>query len=212
MANKESFAKAFEELKQKADRKNFTQSVDLIINLIDIDLRKTPLSVSVVLPHPVKENRICGFLEKKSAYVDKTVQKAEIQADWPKSELKRLSRNYDIFISAASLMPMLAAKFGRTLGAAGKMPNPKTGGVVMREDENEIKALAERLKKTLIIKPKDNSIKVLIGKEDFASEKIAENAFAVYTAILNALPNRRENLRSVMLKLTMSKPIKLKEK
>jgi len=210
--NKELFAKAFEELKKNSPKKNFTQTVDFIINLADIDLRKTPIVVPVILPHPVKENRVCGFLEKKSVHVDKSVSKAEIMADWPKSELKKLVRNYDIFIASASLMPLLAAKFGRTLGAAGKMPNPKTGGVLMREDENEIKAVAERLKKTLVIRPKEPSIKIAIGKEDSQPEKIAENAFVIYNAILNILPNRRENIRSIMLKLTMSKPIKLKEK
>jgi large subunit ribosomal protein L1 len=212
MANKELFAKAFEELKKNAPQKNFIQTVDLIINLADIDLRKTPIVVPVILPHPVKENMICGFLEKKSPYIDKTIQKAELMSDWPKSELKKLVRNYDLFIASASLMPLLAAKFGRTLGAAGKMPNPKTGGVLIREDENEIRALSDKLKKTLIIRPKEPSIKIAIGKENNETEKIADNAFAVYNAVLNVLPNRKENIRSLMLKLTMSKPVKLKEK
>jgi ribosomal protein L1 len=211
MANKELFAKAFEELK-KTDKRNFVQTVDLIINLADIDLRKTPISSSVILPHPTKNNRICAFLEHKSELVDKTITKAELMADWPKSEIKKLLRAYDIFISAASLMPTVAAKFGRVLGAAGKMPNPKTGGVLMKSDDAEIKATAEKLKKTVMIRPKDLSIKMAIGKEDTKTEVIAENAFAVYNAVLNILPNKKENLKSVMLKLTMSKPIKLKEK
>jgi large subunit ribosomal protein L1 len=212
MANKELFAKAFEELKKSAPKKNFIQTVDLIINLSDIDLRKTPLSVSVMLPYPPKENKICAFFEKKSDYVDKTIVKAELIADWPKTEIKKLLRNYDIFLSSASLMPTVASKFGRVLGAAGKMPNPKTGGVLLKEDETEIKNTANRLKKTLNIRPKEISIKMAIGKEDADTEKIAENATVIYNAILNALPNRKENLKSVMLKLTMSKPIKIKEK
>jgi large subunit ribosomal protein L1 len=212
MANKELFAKAFEELKKNAPKKNFLQTVDLIINMADIDLRKTPISTSVILPHPTKDNKICAFLEHKSDLVDKTISKAELMADWPKSEIKKLLRNYDIFISAASLMPAVAAKFGRVLGAAGKMPNPKTGGVLMRSDEAEIKAVAEKLKKTVMIRPKDLSIKMAIGKEDTKTEIIAENATAIYHAVLNALPNKKENIRSLMIKLTMSKPIKLKEK
>jgi large subunit ribosomal protein L1 len=212
MANKELFAKTFEELKKSAPKKNFLQTVDLIINLADIDLRKTPISTSVILPHPTKDNKICAFLEHKSALVDKTITKAELMADWPKNEMKKLLRNYDIFISAASLMPTIASKFGRVLGAAGKMPNPKTGGVLMKADDNDIKATAEKLKRTVMIRPKDLSIKMAIGKEDTKTEIIAENATTVYTAVLNALPNRKENIKSLMLKLTMSKPIKLREK
>jgi len=210
--NKELFAKTFEELKKNAPKKNFLQTVDLIINLADIDLRKTPISTSVILPHPTKDNKICAFLEHKSALVDKTITKAELMADWPKNEMKKLLRNYDIFISAASLMPTIASKFGRVLGAAGKMPNPKTGGVLMKADDNDIKATAEKLKRTVMIRPKDLSIKMAIGKEDTKTEIIAENAITVYTAVLNALPNRKENIKSLMLKLTMSKPIKLREK
>lgn len=212
MANKELFAKAFEDLKKSSIQRNFVQTVDLIVNLADIDLRKTPVSTSVILPHPTKENRICAFLEHKSELVDKTITKAELNADWPKTEIKKLLKNYDIFVSAASLMPTVAAKFGRVLGAAGKMPNPKTGGVLMRADDNEIKATTEKLKKTIMIRPKDLSIKIAIGKEDTKTDIISDNATAIYNAVLNAMPNRKENIKSVMMKLTMSRPIKLKEK
>jgi ribosomal protein L1 len=180
--------------------------------MMDIDLRKTPISTSVILPHPTKENKICAFLEHKSELVDKTITKAELIADWPKNEMKKLLRNYDIFISSASLMPTVAAKFGRVLGAAGKMPNPKTGGVLMKADDNDIKTTSERLKKTVMIRPKDLSIKMAIGKEDTKTEIIAENATAIYNAVLNAMPNKKENIRSIMLKLTMSKPLKIREK
>jgi len=210
--SKESFVKAIEELKKNAPRRNFIQTVDLLVNLIDIDIRKTPVSVSITLPHPTKENKICAFLEKTTPLADKVIVKAELMADWPKNEIKRLARNHNIFVSAAALMPMVAAKFGRILGAAGKMPNPKTGGVIMREDENEVKNTMEKLRKIVNLKAKENSIKTAIGKEDGNVEKIAENALALYTAILNALPNKKENIRSIMVKLTMSKPIKLKEK
>jgi len=210
--SKESFVKAIEELKKNAPRKNFVQTVDLLVNLIDIDIRKTPVSISITLPHPTKENKICAFLEKKTPIVDKVIVKAELMADWPKNEIKRLSRHHDIFVSAASLMPMVAAKFGRILGAAGKMPNPKTGGVIMIENETEVNNTVKKLRTIVNIKAKENSIKTAIGKENGDVEKIAENALTLYNAIMNALPNKKENIRSVMIKLTMSKPIKLKEK
>ena len=41
------------------------------------------------------------------------------------------------------------------------------------------------------------------------NEKIAQNAEIVYNAAVNALPRKKENIKSVMIKLTMSKPIKL---
>jgi ribosomal protein L1 len=41
-------------------------------------------------------------------------------------------------------------------------------------------------------------------------EKIVENALAVYNTVLAALPKAKENIKSVMLKFTMSKPISVK--
>jgi ribosomal protein L1 len=92
------------------------------------------------------------------------------------------------------------------------MPNPKTGGVVMRENETEIKNAVDKLKRMINLRAKENSIKVALGKENGDEEKIAENALIIYNAIMTALPKKKENIRSVMLKFTMSKPVRLKEK
>ena len=42
------------------------------------------------------------------------------------------------------------------------------------------------------------------------SAHLAENASVIYNAVLNALPKKKDNIKNVMLKLTMSKPIKIK--
>jgi ribosomal protein L1 len=40
-------------------------------------------------------------------------------------------------------------------------------------------------------------------------EQILANVNAAITGITNMLPNKRENIRSVMVKFTMTKPIKV---
>jgi len=57
------------------------------------------------------------------------------------------------------------------------------------------------------IRVKESSIKVLIGKEKMSDAQIEENILAVYNGIVNVLPTNKENVRSVMIKLTMSKPV-----
>ena len=42
--------------------------------------------------------------------------------------------------------------------------------------------------------------------------KIVENVLAVYNAVINALPRKKENLKSILIKFTMSKPKKLEIK
>jgi large subunit ribosomal protein L1 len=106
-------------------------------------------------------------------------------------------------------MPKIATQFGRVLGPAGKMPSPQLG-VLMSQDEAREKELAEKIRKTIRVKTKEPSIKVVIGKEKMPDQEIVENATAVYNAVSAALPKGRENIKSIMLKFTMSKPVKVK--
>ncbi len=202
---KEKFQQALNNLRSNSQKRDFVQSVDLVINITDVDLRKTPLSIFFSMPHPTKVPKICGFFEKKSSAVDRTVSKAEMQA-MDKDQVKNLAKDYDLFISSGPLMSQVALTFGKVLGPLGKMPNPKTGGVVMVEDEEAIKKAAEKMRKSTNIKFKELSVKVSVGKENMEDSKIVENALTVYNSVLNVLPNRKDNVRSVMLKLTMSKP------
>jgi len=80
----------------------------------------------------------------------------------------------------------------------------------MVEEEANIKKAVEKFRKAANIKAKEPSIKVRVGKESMEDEKIVENAETVYNSVVAALPNNKENFRSVMVKLTMSKPEKLK--
>lgn len=207
---KEKFLEALKQLK-KEEKKNFVQSADIIINLSDIDIRKVPISVFLNLPHPFRENRICAFLEAKNPSADRTITKAEI-ASLDKKQIKKIAKEYDFFVSSAPLMPSVAGTFGKILGPLGKMPNPKIGGVVMKEEANAVKITVEKFRKSINLKAKEPSLKASIGKESMKDEELAENAEAVYNAVVNALPNKRENVKNVMIKFTMSKPIKLELK
>jgi large subunit ribosomal protein L1 len=201
------FLNALKELRKNSPKRNFEQSIDLIINLRDFDIKKQPVNTAVVLPFQIRESKICAFLDKENSEVDYTVKKDEI-ARYNPDQIKRLAQEYDFFISMASLMPAVATTFGRILGPLGKMPNPKTGGVIM--DEKSIKDTIQRMKKTASLKTKDNSIKLSVGKENMPDEQIEQNAAIVYRTILDVLPNKKENIKNVMLKFTMSKPSKVK--
>ena len=43
-------------------------------------------------------------------------------------------------------------------------------------------------------------------------EQLIENATAIYNGLVGVLPTKKENVKSIMLKLTMSKPIKVEIK
>jgi large subunit ribosomal protein L1 len=201
------FLSALQELRKTSKKRNFEQSIDLIINLKDFDIKKQNINTSIELPFQIKESKICAFLENDNDAFDFVIIKDQFSQIKP-DQIKKLAGEYDFFVSLASLMPSVATVFGRILGPAGKMPNPKTGGVI--PDEKKSAEVVQKLKKTIVLRTKDASIKTLIGRESMKDEQLAQNSALVLSTILNVLPNRKENIRSVMLKLTMSKPVKVK--
>jgi large subunit ribosomal protein L1 len=211
MPTKEQFLKALENLRkiesEKKDKVKFNQSVDLLINLKSFDIAKNPINILVTIPHKVKDKKLAAFLEKKSPLLD-TVTKAEFEAFKDKKKLKQLVGEYDFFVASAKLMPLVATTFGRALGPAGKMPSPQLG-VIMVEDDAAIKQAMIKIETGVKIRAKEPSLKLSIGKQNFKDSDLAENAVAIFNDIFKLLPRSKDNLRSIMLRLTMSKPVKV---
>lgn len=192
---------------RKGDKRKFDQTVDLLISLRGIDLRRDSINVISTIPHSFGEKRICGFLENRSDVV-KTITKPEFDKYKEKKALKLLVRDYDFFIASAKVMPAVATAFGKALGPAGKMPSPQLG-VVMQETPDAIKALVARIAKSIKIRAKEPAIKVAIGKESMSDEQLAQNIRALFTDVTNVLPAKKENVRKVMIKTTMGAPVKI---
>jgi len=195
---------------RKEEKKKFDQSIDLIINLKGIDVKRDNVSTIVNIPHKIKEKKVCGFLTKKSDLV-RTVTQPDFQKYKEKKPLKMLVKEYDFFIAAASLMPSVATTFGKALGPSGKMPSPQLG-VLMKEDEVLIKQLLEKISTAVKIRVKEPSVKVSVGKESMKDEHLIENIQAIYHGLVNALPTKKENLRNILIKKTMGKPIMVEMK
>lgn len=200
---------ALDELK-KEEKRNFDQSIDLIINLKGIDVKKDNINAIIPLPHKFKEKRVCGFFTKKFTAV-KTVTDLEFPKYKDKKELKNLIKNFDFFIAEAKLMPSVATNFGKILGPTGKMPSPQLG-ILPNPDDASIKAVLEKINSSIKIKVKEASIKISVGKQKMKEEQIIENIEAIYRGVVNALPIKKDNVKNVMVKLTMSKPINVEMK
>ena len=195
---------------RKLEKRKFDQVIDLIVNLRGVDLKKDNISAIITIPNKVKDKSVCGFLTKKSELV-KTITQPEFIGYKDKKMLKNLVKNYDFFIAAAPLMPSVATTFGKVLGPAGKMPSPQLG-ILMVENDAKIQAEIDKISKSIKVRAKEASIKVSVGKESMKDEEISANIEAVYNGIVNALPTKKENVKNVMIKLTMSKPLKIEIK
>ncbi len=217
--DKKHFIDAIQALKALPKRQ-FNQKYDFIINLRHLDLKKPEEQVElwVKLPHDFgRKTKVAALVgpelaEQAKASCDFVILHEKFaQFATNKKDVKKLARTYDYFIAQANIMPDVAKTFGRVLGPRGKMPNPKAGCVV--PPNANLKALSDNLRKTIKVSAKiQPSIKAMVGTEDQADEQIADNMMAIYTNVLGKLPQEAFNIRSVLLKFTMSAPVKITEK
>ena len=215
--DKKHFITAIQALKTLPKPK-FKQKYDLIMNLRQLDLKKPEEQVEmwVKLPFdkgkPTKIGALVGpeLAEQAKANCDLVILHDNFSQYTDKRKMRKLAREYDYFIAQANIMPDIAKTFGRIFGPRGKMPNPKAGCVV--PPNANLKALTENLRKTIKVAAKTQpSVKVLIGKEDMPDEEVAENAMTVYTNVIHKLPQEAFNVKNILIKLTMSKPVKVEE-
>jgi large subunit ribosomal protein L1 len=209
-------SEAIKKLKETSPKRNFKQTVDLIITLKDIDMKKTENQVNayVNLPHsPGKEIKVCALVGPEMREEAKAADRAVLLDEFEKYKsdkkmTKKLASEFDFFVAQANLMVQVAQAFGRVFGPKGKMPNPKAGCVV--PPKTNIKPLVDKLKKSVRVASKNTMmVQCLVGKEDMDEKSVIENIMAVYNQLLHTLPNERNNIKHVMLKLTMSKPVKI---
>lgn len=203
----ETLSKIREFESKREKKRNFDQTIDLIINLKDFDVRKHSFNVFINLPTKFKENKIAAFFEKSSNLID-VIKKEDFAKYKDKKDIKKLLKNYDSFIANAKLMPAVASSFGRVLGPAGKMPSPQLG-IVQSEDENITKSVINKINSTVRVIVKEPSIKLGIGKESLKNEDLKENIVSAYKKILENLPKGKDNIRNVKIKFTMGAPLKI---
>lgn len=215
--DKDTLQKALKELKETSKKRNFTQSVDLIINLKDLNLKSPEEQVDqfVTLHHSTgKKIKVCALvgpelIEDATKVCDKAIRANDFEKFKDKKEIKKLADEYDYFVAQANVMPKVAATFGRVLGPKQKMPNPKAGCVV--PPKFNIGPLYERLQNTVRAVAKTQpTVKVGVGKEDQKEEELIDNIMTVYKQVVHHLPKEEHNVKSVLLKLTMGKPVVMK--
>ena len=208
--DKELIANTLKKLKENSPKKNFKQSLDLIINLKGLDLKKAEHNVNlfVTLPHGTgKKISVCALVDADMESKAKEICNEVILSDQfarfkGKAEIKKLANKHDFFIAQASIMPKIAPVFGRFLGPRGKMPNPKLGSIV--PPNANIKPLCEKLTKTVnLVTKNEPTLKCRVGQEDTPDDALVDNVLTIYNSVIPKLPNENHNVKSVMLKLTM---------
>lgn len=199
------------EAKEKAKPRKFTQTWDFSVNLKGLNLKKPEnrFNFELMLPEgrgkELKVAAIVDTLETEAKkHADLVIRKVEIAGLVKnKKKLKKIANEYDWFFGEASLMPLIGKSFGVILGPRGKVPKPVPPKV-------NLEPIVMRARKSVRITVKDSPVvHVSLGTDKMEDEKIAKNADAVYNAIREKLPKGNTNIKSMFIKLTMGKPVRV---
>lgn len=216
--DKKQVTEALKRIKETSPKRNFKQSVDLIINLKGLDLKKQEHRVDffMQLDHPNgKTIKVCALigpeLQESAKACDEAILVDNFDKYKDKKVMKKLGNSYDYFIAQATIMAKIATAFGRVFGPKGKMPSPKAGCVV--PPNANLAPLYEKLKKTIRLRTiNDPVVRCLVGKEDMGDEEVIDNIMNIYDQVTHHLPNGKHNVKDICLKLSMGPVIKVGEK
>ena len=204
---------AVKEAKEQAKPRNFTQSIDVIINLKDLDVRKPEnrFSEEVALPNGRGKEIKIGViadgelaLAAKNAGVDVVISKEDLQ-EFGKDikAAKKVVNSVDSFIAQADMMPLVGRFLGRILGPRNKMPKPVPASA-------RIEPLLDRVQSTIKVGVKQQpSIQILVGTQDMEDEKLAENIEAVLAVLDRNLEKGRNQIKSMYIKATMGSVVRV---
>ncbi|NIO37576.1 50S ribosomal protein L1 [Candidatus Bathyarchaeota archaeon] len=212
--DKKAIVKAVREAKEKSEERKFIQSIELIVNLKDVDAKSAQgrIREQIELPHalPEKQNKICVIatgelaLRAKRSKADLVMGREELEGIAGKrKDLRRLANEYDVFLSEAPLMPLVGKALGPVLGPRGKMP-------VAVPPNADIGELIKKHLKIVSVRTRNQPVlQCSVGTERMNEEDVAENIQTVLRAIQRKLKRGMKNIGTVYTKTSMGPPAKI---
>lgn len=211
MINEAELSKLIKDAKDGDKERKFKQTLEMYVILKDIDVKKGfAMNETIQLPKKLtKPTTVCVMaggdmgLKAKSANADRVVSSDEINTIAAnKREARKFINNYDFFLADTQLMTTVGKVLGQLLGPRGKMPIPVPFNA-------PIDAFLDRFRSSIRVKVKNSlSMSCKIGDETMADGDLAANAHAVLNAIEKKLPSGDKNIRKIIVKTSMGKPIK----
>ena len=192
--------------------RNFTESVDLAINLRDLDLNdpSNRIDESVVLPSGTgQETRIVVFAEGETAVRAEDVADEVLGSDDLEDlgddtdAAKDLADETDFFVAEASMMQDIGRYLGTVLGPRGKMPTP------LQPDDDVVETV-NRMKNTVQLRSRDRrTFHTRVGAEDMSAGEIASNIDVIIRRLHADLEKGPMNVDSIYVKTTMGPSVEV---
>ncbi|MEM0214922.1 MAG: 50S ribosomal protein L1 [Archaeoglobaceae archaeon] len=213
LVQKDELIKAINEAISKSKDRKFTETVEMAVNLRNVDMKKPEnrIDTMVYLPHGLGKPRKVGVfargetvLKAKSANADLVLTPEDIEAlSKDKRRARKIANDIDFFIAEAPLMAEIGKKLGAILGPRGKIPQPIP-------PLSDPKPLIDRLRNSVKIRTRDKlTFHVPIGIKTMKPEAISDNALEVLKVVENKYENPTLVLKSVFVKTTMGPAVRV---
>jgi len=204
---KQEILEAVKKAKEESKPRNFTQSVDVVITIKDLDVKKPEnrIDEEVLLPNGRGKDVKIAFiadgelaLQAKNAGADLVINKGELEEmGKDRKGAKKIANRHDFFVAQADMMPLVGRFLGPVLGPRKKMPKPVPATI-------KPEPIMERLKSTVKVRIKDQPvIQALVGTQDMDDELIAANIESVLAVLDQKLEKGRSQIKSMYVKTTM---------
>ena len=197
-------------VKADAKQRKFKQALEIIITFKDIDVKKGfAINEIVQLPKTSSPAAVCVMAtgdmstKAKAAKADAVIGTEELDKFAAnKRESRKFINKYDFFLADTKIMPVVGKVLGQLLGPRGKMPVPVPF-------DAPIESFLQRFRSSIKVRVRSSlSLACKFGDETMDDADLAINAHAIVSAVEKKLPNGEKNIKRIMIKTTMGKPMK----
>ena len=205
---KQAIANALEARKER----KFTETVDVAINLRDVDLQNPQKRIDdeLALPHGRGRPARVGVFartelaEKAKAHADLLITPEELgDLANDKRRARKVVDGIDYFVAEVSMMADIGKLLGVVLGPRGKMPRPVPPTA-------DIARVIDGLRNLVVLRSRDRpTFHVPIGTVAMEQEQLAENLESVLKRVESHLDRGDQNIASVWVKTTMGKAVRV---
>ena len=208
--------KVLESVKQameKAPERKFSESVEIAINLKNLDMNQPTnrLDEEIILPNGLgRPIKVAVFAKgdtaqrAKAAGADYVFDPEEINLlGEDKTRAKNLAEEVNFFIAESAYMPAIGKTLGQVLGPRGKMPIPLTS-------DKDVVQVINKSKNSIKVRSKDKlTFHILVGKREMDAVKLAQNIEAIINRIEHRYERGLYNVKSIYVKSTMGPAVKV---
>ncbi len=209
----EKIITAVKQALEKSPQRKFSESIDLAINLKNLDMNQPQnrIDEEIILPHGVgRLIKIAVFAKgetaqrAKGAGADYVFDPEEINVlGEDKTRAKNLAEEVNFFIAESAYMPLIGKTLGQVLGPRGKMPVPLT-------PDKDVVQIINKSRNSIKVRSKDKmTFHFSVGRREMPPEKISDNIDAIINRIEHRYERGLYNVRSIYVKTTMGPSVRV---